>query len=98
MARFGSECVCSANKIAGRLFRTNELGVGFDYKTNWLEIFAQHRTVGPNFNPEVGFLERNDCLCNYVDATLKARPRLPGVREVQFEGFLFHAPDTKHVL
>ena len=29
---------------------------------------------------------------------LKTRPRLPGVREVQFEGFLFHAPDTKHVL
>jgi len=73
-------------------------GVGADYKTNWLELFAQHRTVGQNFNPEVGFLERNDCLCNYIDATIKTRPRLPGVREVQFEGFLFHAPDTKHVL
>jgi hypothetical protein len=73
-------------------------GVGADYKTNWLELFAQHRTVGPNFNPEVGFLERTDCLCNYVDATLKARPLIPGVREVQFEGFLFHAPDTQHVL
>ena len=73
-------------------------GANFDFRTNWLEFFAQHRTVGPNFNPEVGFLERTDCLCNYVDATLKPRPHLPGVREVQFEGFLFHAPDTKHVL
>jgi len=73
-------------------------GANFDYRTNWLVFFAQHRTVGPNFNPEVGFLERTDCLCNYVDATLKPRPKLPGVREVQFEGFLFHAPDTKHVL
>ena len=73
-------------------------GVGADYKNNWLEVFAQHRTVGPNFNPEVGFLERADCLCSYVDATLKARPQIPGVREVQVEGFLFHAPDTQHVL
>ena len=46
----------------------------------------------------VGFLERNDCLCNYIDATIKTRPKLPGVREIQFEAFLFHAPDTKHVL
>jgi hypothetical protein len=74
------------------------LGVGADYKTSWLELFAQHRTVGANFNPEVGFLERIDCLCNYIDATIKTRPRLLGVREVQFEGSLFHAPDTKHVL
>ena len=46
----------------------------------------------------MGFLERADCLCSYVDATLKARPQIPGVREVQVEGFLFHAPDTQHVL
>jgi hypothetical protein len=54
--------------------------------------------VGPSFNPEVGFLERNDCLCNYIDATIKMRPQLPGVREIQFEGFLFHAPDRQHLL
>jgi len=36
------------------------LGAGFNYQTNWLEVFAQHRKVGPNFNPEVGFLERTD--------------------------------------
>jgi Domain of unknown function (DUF5916) len=29
------------------------VGAGFDYQTNWLEILAQHRKVGPNFNPEV---------------------------------------------
>ncbi len=27
------------------------LGAGFDFQTNWLEVFAQHRKVGPNFNP-----------------------------------------------
>ncbi len=74
------------------------VGAGFDYQTNWLEVFAQHRKVGPNFNPEVGFLERTDCICNYLDVNFKPRPRLRGVREVNFEGFIFHAPDTRHVL
>jgi hypothetical protein len=74
------------------------LGAGFNYQTNWLEVLAQHRKVGPNFNPEVGFLERTDCICNYLDVTFKPRPKLRGVRELNFEGFLFHAPNTHHVL
>src|SRR5437764_1231119 len=74
------------------------LGAGFNYQANWLEVFAQHRKVGPNFNPEVGFLERTDCICNYLDVTFKPRPKLRGVRELNFEGFVFHAPDTRHVL
>jgi Domain of unknown function (DUF5916) len=74
------------------------VGAGFNYQTNWLEVFAQHRKVGPNFNPEVGFLERTDCICNYLDVTFKPRPKLRGVRELNFEGFMFHAPDTHHVL
>ena len=74
------------------------LGAGFDYQTNWLEVFAQHRQVGPNFNPEVGFLGRTDCICDYVDVNFKPRPKIRGVRDLNFEGFLFHAPDTRHVL
>lgn len=74
------------------------LGAGFDYQTNWLEIFAQHRKVGPNFNPEVGFLGRTDCICDYVDMNFKPRPKIRGVRDLNFESFLFHAPDTHHVL
>jgi len=74
------------------------LGAGFDYQTNWLEVFAQHRKVGPNFNPEVGFLGRTDCICDYVDVNFKPRPKIPGVRDLNFESFLFHAPDTHHVL
>jgi hypothetical protein len=74
------------------------VGAGFDYQTNWLEVLGQHRKVGPNFNPEVGFLERPDCICDYVDVNFKPRPRLPGMRELNIEGFIFHAPDTQHVL
>jgi hypothetical protein len=81
-------------------FSSGETNVGadIDYRTSWLEAFAQHRRVGPNFSPEVGFLERTDCICDYVDVNFKPRPKIRGVRELNFEGFLFYAPDTHHVL
>jgi hypothetical protein len=88
----------SQTRTPGIASGQTDVGAGFDYQTNWLEVFAQHRKIGPNFNPEVGFLERTDCLCNYLDATLKPRPKIKGVRELNFEGFIFHAPDTQHVL
>jgi hypothetical protein len=75
-----------------------DLGAGLNYQNSWFEGFAHHRKVGPNFNPEVGFLERNDCICDYADVTFKPRPKIRGVRELNFEGFIFHAPDTNHVL
>lgn len=34
------------------------LGAGLVYHTNWLDFQADHRKIGPNFNPAVGFLER----------------------------------------
>jgi len=37
------------------------LGAGLHYKNSWLEFLAERRKIGPNFNPEVGFLERTDC-------------------------------------
>jgi hypothetical protein len=73
-------------------------GGGFHYRSNWLDLLGDHRRIGPNFNPEVGFLERQDCICDFVVADLKARPAIEGVRELNFEGFIFHAPSTEHVL
>jgi Domain of unknown function (DUF5916)/Carbohydrate family 9 binding domain-like len=75
-----------------------DLGAGVNYQNSWLEVFGQHRKVGPNFNPEVGFLERNDCICDYAEVNFKPRPKLRGVRELNFEGFIFHAPDVNSVL
>jgi len=74
------------------------LGAGLDFRSNWLDFSAEHRKIGPNFNPEVGFLERTDCICDFADATFKARPDFAGLREMQFEGFIFHAPDTHHAV
>ncbi len=49
------------------------VGAGFNYQTNWLEVFAQHRKVGPNFNPEVGFLHQPAILRRSI-GELMARP------------------------
>ena len=76
----------------------SDLGVGANYQNSWLEVFGQHRKVGRNFNPQVGFLERNDCICDFADVNFEPRPKLRGVRDLNFEGFIFHAPDTNHVL
>jgi len=73
-------------------------GLGFNYQTNWLEAHGERRKIGQHFNPEVGFMERADCICTFLDANFKPRPKLQGVRELSFEGMLFHAPDTRHVL
>jgi hypothetical protein len=74
------------------------VGGNVSYQINWLELFGERRKIGPNFNPEVGFIERADCVCDYADVNIKPRPKLRGVRELNFEGFLFHAPDTHGVL
>jgi hypothetical protein len=67
-------------------------------RTNWLDFEAERRRIGPNFNPQVGFLERTDCVCDFVDANFKVRPDRLHVRELNFESFIFHAPDTHGVL
>lgn len=74
------------------------LGAGLIYRSNWLDFEGEHRKTGPNFNPQVGFLERSDCICDFADANFKVRPQAAGIRELNFESFIFHAPDTHHVV
>jgi len=76
----------------------SNVGATLNFRSNWLDFEAEHRKISPNFNPAVGFLERPDCLCDFADATFKKRPEFAGIRELQFEGFIFHAPDTHHVV
>jgi hypothetical protein len=71
-----------------------DYGASLSYHSNWLDAIAERRRIGPNFNPEVGFIERTDSDETFADATFKVRPAIRGVRELQFEGFILHAPDT----
>jgi DNA-binding beta-propeller fold protein YncE len=54
--------------------------------------------VGPGFNPEVGFVNRTDINESFLNLNLAPRPHIPGIREVNFEGFIDHVPDTHGVL
>jgi len=73
----------------------SDVGGSLSYRSNWLDGIVERRKIGPNFNPEVGFIERTDSDETYGDLTFKVRPRISGVRELQFEGFILHAPDTR---
>ena len=76
----------------------SDVGASLHYKSNWLEAITSKRKIGPNFNPELGFIERTDSDQEYADGTFKARPKIKGIRELQFEGFIFHSPDTRGVV
>jgi Domain of unknown function (DUF5916)/Carbohydrate family 9 binding domain-like len=74
----------------------SDVGASLSYRSNWLDGIVERRKIGPNFNPEVGFIERTDSNETYGDLTFKVRPPITGVRELQFEGFILHAPDTRN--
>jgi hypothetical protein len=76
----------------------SDLGASLTYRSNWLDGVVEQRKTGPNFNPEVGFIERIDSKETYGNLTFKVRPKISGVRELQFEGFVLHAPDTHDVV
>ena len=84
----------AGTRSPGDLSGASDVGASLTYRSNWLEGLVERRKTGPNFNPEVGFVERTDSNETYGDLTFKARPNIEGVRELQFEGFLLHAPDT----
>jgi hypothetical protein len=74
----------------------SDVGASLSYRSNWLDGIVERRKTGPNFNPEVGFIERTDSNETYGGLTFKVRPEIPSVRELQFEGFVLHAPDTRN--
>src|ERR1700674_5364746 len=76
----------------------SDVGAALSYRSNWLDAIVERRKTGPNFNPEVGFIERVDSNETYGNLTFKVRPKISGVRELQFEGFILHAPDTRNVV
>ncbi len=85
----------AGTRSPGGLSGASDLGASLIYRSNWLEGIVERRKTGPQFNPEVGFVERTDSNETYGDLTFKVRPSIEGVRELQFEGFLLHAPDTR---
>jgi hypothetical protein len=88
----------AGTKSTGNPSGNSDVGASLTYNSNWLDGKIERRKIGPNFNPEVGFIERTDSNETYADLTFKARPKVRGIRELHFEGFILHAPDTHNAV
>lgn len=90
--------VAAQTRTPGLTGGQSDVGGSATFRSNLFDFIAEHHKIGRNFNPEVGFLERNNTVSDYLDGNFKPRPHIPGVRELNFESFLFHAPDTSGLL
>ncbi|MCA1585221.1 MAG: carbohydrate binding family 9 domain-containing protein, partial [Acidobacteria bacterium] len=60
----------------------------FDYSADRYGLRAEYLKVGDNFNPEVGFLRRDDFRRSFGSLRFSPRPRSGPVRKYTFEGSL----------
>ena len=88
----------AATRSPGLSGQNADAGGGVEYRNDWLNVMADTRRVGENFNPEVGFIGRTDCFCNFIATTLRPRPNIPGVRELDFGGAFEHDATTAGAL
>jgi hypothetical protein len=69
----------------------SDVGASLSYRSNWVDGKFERRKIGPNFNPEVGFIERTDSDETYGDVRPQIRfdtiqeHLLDGVQEVAQE-------------
>jgi hypothetical protein len=96
----------SLNGFLARTFSADRTLRGHDwastldasYNSNLVQIEAFQNRVGPNFNPEAGFVDRTDIITNSIDAQLSPRPKHGRIREYNFEGFYRRHVNTHGVL
>src|SRR4051794_16335276 len=81
--------------VADVLIWAKGCGASLNFQSDWLELIASRRKIGPNFNPEVGFIERADCICDYLDPTFKLRPKLRGFTRDSVRRFCFSCAGYK---
>src|SRR5438045_6658626 len=57
-----------ATQTRSPMFSSGQMDVGasLNFQSNWLELIASSRNIGQNFNPELGFIERADCIDYYL--------------------------------
>ena len=60
----------------------------FTYDADLFGLQAEHLLVGKNFNPEVGFLRRQDFTCSFLAAHYRPRPAIDAIRQFTFGGTL----------
>lgn len=75
-----------------------DAGMALNYDSNWFHTFDVIDKIGPNYNPEVGFVPHIDVKEKLFDNRFSPRPKIKHVRELNFEGFFYRAPNTHNVL
>lgn len=71
----------------------------FDYAADRYGLRVEHLKIGDNFNPEVGFVRRDDFRRSFVQARFSPRPsRMRTVRKFTYQGSLDYIEDTAGVL
>ena len=71
----------------------------FDLSRDLYGVEADYLAVGENFNPEIGFLRREDFRRSFAAVRFSPRPRsFPGVRKLGWEGSLEYITDGDRTL
>ena len=67
-----------------------------DWNADRYGVQAEHLTVEPNFNPEVGFLRRSAFRRSYGQSRFSPRPQWRGIRKVYYIGSVDYITDTNN--
>jgi uncharacterized protein DUF5916 len=86
----------AATRSPGITTGSTDAGAALSYRSDLIEGIIERRRIGPHFNPEVGFIEQTNINESFADITLKPRPKIRGLRELQFESFIVHSPDLQN--
>jgi hypothetical protein len=84
----------AATRSPGGPTGSADAGAALSYRSDLLEGTIERRRIGPHFDPEVGFIEQTGINESYADINFKPRPKINGLRELHFESFINHSPDT----
>ncbi len=80
--------------LSGSTDRNASYRAQFDYAPDRYGVQLEHLTVGPDFNPEVGFLRREAFRRSYAYLRFSPRPRsMPSIRKFSYEASLEYITD-----
>jgi len=88
----------AGTRSPGLTTNATDAGILLNYDSNWFHSFDVVDKIGPNYNPEVGFVPHIDVKEKLFDQRFSARPKIKYVRELNFEGLFYRAPSTRNVL
>jgi len=86
----------AASRTPGRSGGEASYRTQFAYPADRYGLQVEHLTVGRNFNPEVGFVRRQDFRKNFAQVRFSPRPRgSEFIRKLTFQGSFDHITNTE---